>query len=113
VLVCFHSVHEVPAALKHTRNEFEIALPNRPSAPPSHSVLKHCSPQKLGVDHAAQDPNCDGHVLGATHAKGLMARAIASGSPDSAAASMAGVGGITASLLGAAISSTASPCPWS
>jgi hypothetical protein len=106
-------VHEFPTGSKHTLNEFEISLPNRPSAPPSHSELKHCSPQKRGVDHPAQDPNCDGQVLGATHAFGLIALAIASGSADSAAASMAGVGGITASLLGAAISSTASACPWS
>lgn len=105
-LICRHSVHELRAESKHTLNEFEIKVP-RIFSPPGHNTFRHVSEHWLKLDHDVQAPN-PGQVVGATHELGLTASAIASGSPDSAAASMAGVGS-TASVLREMFSSAVSP----
>lgn len=108
LLFSCHSVHEFPSLSKHTLNAFENRVP-RTFSPPGHSAFRQVSPHWLKLDHPAHDPYCAGHVVGAMHPAGIAALAIASGSPERAAASMAGVGRITASVAGGMLSSTASP----
>jgi len=114
VVVFVHSVQLLRLASKHTRNALYVCVPRGSGGSPSHCQtgrqMQYVAPQvslhSAGVDHAVHDANCDGQVVAAWHVPAVAAAAsrIASGSLLSAAASIAGVGAITARAMVAVVS---------